>query len=579
MKAVALLAHPDDCVIFARPFIENHNEYSWQLVYLTYSEQDPRAKEISAYWQTKNIPCRFLGLVDNYKDLETNSLSFDPESAGNLLRQSAEDADLILTHNSDGEYNHIHHKFVHTVAAAIDKPKVYFANDQKYNKEYLAQDILDLDKLPLHRSVIEQFANINQGRYWVDTGDLPKNICLAPFAYITFDPANNVSPCPALGGSTWKFPNQSIKEVWSSDTLKDFRQHMLDNGQHEVCNRCWYEESVGMASQRTRLFDPSQDSLGTKTKILDTEYTAKAVLDPTFYSQGPMQLAIKVGNICNLRCRSCNSADSVTLSIEGQYYADNYGLKDNFWLLETEPKVFTDQQIAEILDISANVRRIEFYGGEPLVDKQMPKLLDQLVKRNLAKNIQLNISTNITHRMDDDLIETLSHFEQVNINLSIDGWAEKFTYLRHPAEWSKVYENIQWFIKLRDSQRLRLSLLPAITVTSMNVYDLPELITNIKTEFDLPVFLIIAGHPAYFSIKNIPKNLAMAIAAHLTQYQLDELAPVIRALANTQDNEYWTWFKRVTVMIDQYRKENFTTTFSNYYQLIMSIDKDWPKEL
>lgn len=409
--------------------------------------------------------------------------------------------------------------------------------------------------------------------------NLPKNICLAPFAYVTFDPAMNTSPCPALGGSTWKFQGQTLKDIWQNDTLTEFREHMLANGKHEVCNRCWYEESVGMDSQRTRLYDPSKDPLGEQTKILGTELRAVDVLDKNFYSQGPMQLAIKVGNVCNLRCRSCNSADSVTLSIEGQYYADNYGLHDNFWLLETEPKVFTEEQIDEIISMCGNVRRIEFYGGEPLVDKQMPQLLKRLVELDLAKNIQLNISTNITHRMDDDLIDTLGNYEQVNINLSIDGWGDQFTYLRHPAEWAKVYANIQWFVELRDSKRIRMSLLPAITVTIMNVYDLPELIVNIKRDFKLPVFLILAGHPAYFSIKNMPRQIADSVIKKLQAYDINELAPVIRALETSEDNEYWHWFKRVTLMIDQYRNENFQQTFGEYSQLIESIDGPWPRSI
>jgi endonuclease V-like protein UPF0215 family len=201
------------------------------------------------------------------------------------------------------------------------------------------------------------------------------------------------------------------------------------------------------------------------------------------------------------------------------------------------------------------------------------------VKQGLADKIQLNISTNITHRMDDALIETLGHFEQVNINLSIDGWADKFTYLRHPAEWNKVYENIQWFMALRDSQRIRMSLLPAITVTIMNVYDLPDLIVNIKQQFNLPVFLILAGHPAYFSIKNIPRKIADAVVKRLETYNINELAPVIRALNSSDDNEYWHWFKRVTAMIDQYRNENFKETFKEYSNLIESVDGPWPRSI
>ena len=56
MKAVCLVAHPDDCVIFGWPFIEAHPEFVWQNVYLTYNKQDPRAIEADNFWKTKNIP-------------------------------------------------------------------------------------------------------------------------------------------------------------------------------------------------------------------------------------------------------------------------------------------------------------------------------------------------------------------------------------------------------------------------------------------------------------------------------------------------------------------------------------------
>ena len=167
MKAVALLAHPDDCIIFARPFIENYKTFSWTLVYLTYTDTDPRAKEISKYWQALGIPCVFLGMIDDYRDIENNHISFDTALAEQLIVAQCESVDLILTHNANGEYGHIHHKFVNAVADSIDKPKVYFGETDNYNKEYIIVDNIDLEQFPLHKAVIAQFENINHGRYLV----------------------------------------------------------------------------------------------------------------------------------------------------------------------------------------------------------------------------------------------------------------------------------------------------------------------------------------------------------------------------------------------------------------------------
>lgn len=397
----------------------------------------------------------------------------------------------------------------------------------------------------------------------------PNNLCLAPFAYMTFDPATNVSPCPALGGSVWNFKGQQLQRIWTNEQLTAFREHMLDNKKHDVCHRCWDEEAVGMQSERTMLWNPNKDPTGVNTVILDSGKTAADVLKS--HKHGPLQLIIKVGNVCNLRCRSCNSADSVTLSVEGKYYAEHYGLVKNFYLKETETKTFTDAQIDEIIQFCDNVVRIEFYGGEPLLDKQLPKFLYKLVELDLAKKINLNISTNVTHSINNELIETLSHFNHVNINLSIDGWGNKFTYLRHPGKWDEVYENIKWFIQLRNSGKLKLSLLVATTVTIMNVYDLPELLDKID-ELKLPVFLILAWFPHYYSIRNIPNDIAREIAHRLTATGRNNLAPIVQALNNGFVAEHWEKFKTWTAMVDQYRNESFATTFPEYTKLITAHD-------
>lgn len=163
MRAQVLVAHPDDCVIFARPFVDTHPEYEWSIVYLTYDYDDLRALEISRYWNSRNIPTKFLGFIDDYRDIENSELSFSAELAESAIKHAV-DADLILTHFEDGDYGHIHHKFVNTVANKIDIPKVYFASTFNYTDEYVTTP-LDLDQFPLHRKVIEGFKDRDTGRY------------------------------------------------------------------------------------------------------------------------------------------------------------------------------------------------------------------------------------------------------------------------------------------------------------------------------------------------------------------------------------------------------------------------------
>lgn len=405
---------------------------------------------------------------------------------------------------------------------------------------------------------------------------LPKNLCLAPFSFITVDPAMNVSPCPALGGSVWQFPNDSIVKVWNSGTLEDFRQHMLSNGQHEVCQRCWSEESVGMKSQRTRLWDPGVDPTGTNTDILQSGLYPVHVLKPENYLRGPMQLVIKVSNLCNLRCRSCNSQDSITLRVEGQRYQQLYSPESNPMLKGNgEIPALNDQQVEEIVELADNLKRIEFYGGEPLLDAQLPILLARLVKKDLAKNININISTNITNRISTDLIETLSHFNHFNLNLSIDGWSKRFEYLRHPGRWDQVYNNINWFVDLRDTGPINMSLLPVITVTNMNVFYLDELIQQLHTHWQLQPFLIKAWYPEHFDVATIPQGAANEIAQRLRQFALQDLSPIAAALEQPGSAQRWQEFQQWTEFLDQSRNEKFSDTFPEYAELLRKYDTEF----
>jgi LmbE family N-acetylglucosaminyl deacetylase len=167
LKALCAVAHPDDCIIFAWPFIEYAKKFDWTILYLTYSEQDSRAQEVKKFWNNRNIPTKFLGHVDTYKDMESNNLSFDVLTASWQIAGYVKDYDLLLTHDSHGDYGHIHHKFVHDRVIESTKPKVYFANQQEQNFECRRKTPLNLDDLPLHREVISEFDDVETGRYFL----------------------------------------------------------------------------------------------------------------------------------------------------------------------------------------------------------------------------------------------------------------------------------------------------------------------------------------------------------------------------------------------------------------------------
>ena len=170
------------------------------------------------------------------------------------------------------------------------------------------------------------------------------NTCPAFFLDATIDSTGAYSPCTALGGGAFKFPNQKFKTVWLHPQLESAREQTTNDEQLPMCHRCWSEEEVGHTSERQYLIQDIDPAIN---------YT-----DPGFYQQGPKHLNIKVSNICNLRCRTCQSYDSYLYHIEGEYYEQKYNLKNTPYNAEKIKKHFTDSQLDELYELSNNLERI-----------------------------------------------------------------------------------------------------------------------------------------------------------------------------------------------------------------------------
>ena len=157
VKALCMVAHPDDCVIFAYSYIHNHPEMDWRICYLTYAEWEPRARELNEFWQRRSIPCIFLGYVDDYRDIENKSISFDAEQARREIGNIIQDYDLVLTHDELGDYGHIHHVFVHDCVKTHPRLVTFAPHNQGTVTLSVPPGTYTIDELPQHGEIIQSF--------------------------------------------------------------------------------------------------------------------------------------------------------------------------------------------------------------------------------------------------------------------------------------------------------------------------------------------------------------------------------------------------------------------------------------
>jgi LmbE family N-acetylglucosaminyl deacetylase len=158
MKALCLVAHPDDCLIFGYGYIHAHPHYDWTIGYLTYTDRTPRGAEISAFWDKRGIKCVFLGFEDHWHDNEQQQFTrWNSQDASNACWKLSLEYDLILTHNQDGDYGHIHHRLVYN-AVAQHHTVVQFSRYGEETVTYtVPPDTYRLDEVPLHSEIISSF--------------------------------------------------------------------------------------------------------------------------------------------------------------------------------------------------------------------------------------------------------------------------------------------------------------------------------------------------------------------------------------------------------------------------------------
>lgn len=393
---------------------------------------------------------------------------------------------------------------------------------------------------------------------------LPENFCAAPFIQCTTHPSASFSPCPYLGGTTWTSEQQNIMSQWRSQDLQQLRQDFINNKKSPICNRCWHEEDNNKKSLRLRLFDPVHIT-SDYSFVNGSSYVADLIkkINNKEYLEGPQVLTIKNGNVCNAKCRVCHPNDSSRWTEDVDKLADL--VNERYYPIGVQEKNWTDQQLDEILQMSCNLKRLELFGGEPMFNKQVYRLLEKIVDHGHASHIILYINTNGSV----DILKKfpfIDKFQEIEIGVSIDGVKKQFDYIRHGLDYETVIKNVQSWRRHFEKIGIKHSIDSISTVNILNVYYLPELKKAVQEILPLPPFWNLLVEPKYLFIKNMPDSVKSAVIEKLEQdCEFDDLISVIN---QPSDPEQWQRFLKFTTGLDQLRHESFSKTFPEFSAII-----------
>ncbi len=115
------------------------------------------------------------------------------------------------------------------------------------------------------------------------------SFCVMPFVHAFVTP-NAIGPCCAYTNNP---KLNSAKTYWTSEQLKNIQQNMLNNVRDKGCEICWKKEDRGFSSLRqhsNEIYKEHINNIKNKSEI-----------------KNPFYLDLRLGNLCNLKCRMCIS--------------------------------------------------------------------------------------------------------------------------------------------------------------------------------------------------------------------------------------------------------------------------------
>lgn len=359
----------------------------------------------------------------------------------------------------------------------------------------------------------------------------------------------------------------SLRQAWASPTRHEIQQALAAGIEHENCQACWDDEHAGKKSRR--------------------QYFNDMDLPVTDRQDQPEIFDLKMGNTCNMRCRTCNP------EVSSQWYRED-------WELTAQPKEkisypeylrrwrripasYSDDNQdlwATMQQWIPNAVYIDYYGAEPMLIKKNFEVLQNAVDQGRAKNIDLHFSTNGTI-WNQELEDLLKNFRNVYFDLSIDDIGTRCGYIRYSSTWDLVGANLASFLEAKKANA-NFHFSVCITINSLNVFYLDE-IFDYFTSLNLPVNFNMLHLPWHLNIKTLPREIKQIISEKLKKHQPIAMAsdwhrdywrnhqPVVLNFLNTEvdgQERYWQEFEYYLRGLDRTRGQQFEQALPEFAALV-----------
>jgi MoaA/NifB/PqqE/SkfB family radical SAM enzyme len=400
---------------------------------------------------------------------------------------------------------------------------------------------------------------------------IPKTICMLPWISIETSPIGSARPCCLAieeitddTGQKFDLNNNDLQTIYNSKYMQQLRKQFRDGVKPKTCSRCWDEEAAGRTSKRIH----SRVRLKELYKQVD------------WANDTPNQLwflDLKLGNICNLKCRICGSWSSSKWAAEELDYMPKgfdkkthiayQWLKQGAWPRNQETNFWDN-----LKQLLPNIKYLEFTGGEPWLIQEHFDLLKYAVAKGYSKNIDIHYNTNATQMPDEFDANIWKEFGRVDIAFSIDNVGARFEYERYGANW-KLANDIVDYVHHSQLSMPNITTQLCFTINIQNVYYLDELLAWADTKNFGSVYFNMLHSPDHMSVQRMTTQAQELILNKLKtvfwtkntyQREIDNLINFIQQGTGSDGQEFLSKMQRT----DLYRNQNFKDT---HYEIAVAM--------
>lgn len=321
------------------------------------------------------------------------------------------------------------------------------------------------------------------------------SMCAYPWVHMHVTPLGDVKPCCMLeddhGENYLNINEVNIMDAMNSEGMKKMRRNMINNASNEVCRLCYNREEMYGSSSRTDINKIYMNDI--------TDEIASTNSDGSLVNFSPRFLDIRFGNICNLKCRTCNH------DFSSSWYDEIVGGNPDY----PRSKFISNDALEKIIPYIDKVDRIYWAGGEPILMEEHHALLSLIIERGQT-DVELIYNTNLStlsyKRLN--MMDVWSNFRHVTIAASIDGMGDEVEYVRTNLHWENFKNN---FNIVKESGLSNITIFPSITISVLNILDIVPFLAwcvsnnwiNDVSSFDVNY----VNQPAHYNINELTTDI------------------------------------------------------------------------